>query len=376
MAWSFTIARPAGIEVRVHLTFFALLAWAAGSAWAESGTVEAGLGAAVWVLAVFGIVVLHELGHALAARRYGCLTKDILLLPIGGVARLEKMPERPREELVVALAGPAVNAMLAIAFAVIAKFAGVSLIVDVVDDVATLSLLAQLVWINVVLGVFNLVPAFPMDGGRALRALLAMRIGRQRATRIAAGIGKSLAAAFGFVGLFGNPVLVLIAVFVWFGASAEVGQTELEAALQGARVEDAMVTRFWSLPVGSPISAAVDAILAGFQAEFPVMRGPQCVGILGRDAIVRALGSDGPTASVEAHMQTQVAFVPIGTSLTGAVATLREAEATTLLVMDGDRVVGLLDAEQIGEFVMLGQALRGEKALGTTVAAGPGIRIQ
>lgn len=220
LRWSYKVGRLAGIDVHVHLTFLLLLAWIGASRlFHGQGLVQAGLSVALMAM-VFGIVVLHELGHALAARRFGVPTRDITLLPIGGVARLERMPEKPWQELAVAAAGPAVNLVLASVSGL-----GLYLVGGLQTSPATLLLGEFVVWLvmaNLVLLAFNLVPAFPMDGGRIFRALLALRLPFLKATEIAVYVGRFLAVGLGLAGLFYNPMLVLIAVFVWMGGSAEL----------------------------------------------------------------------------------------------------------------------------------------------------------
>jgi len=271
--WSFQIARIAGIDVRIHATFLLLLAWL-GLGYYESGglgAVVAGLG---FILLLFACVVLHEFGHALAARAYGIHTPDITLLPIGGVARLERMPEKPSQELVVAMAGPAVNVVIAFGlYIVLGKFFDLGDLASVEDQRG--NLLTKLLAINVMLVVFNLIPAFPMDGGRILRALLATRIKHARATRIAAGIGQALAVLLGILGLLGNPLLLFIAVFVFFGAQQEAAYATLKEGMEETRVAQVMespppllnpsmtVLEAASVAMGQPASAypLVDAQL-------------------------------------------------------------------------------------------------------------------
>lgn len=225
MKWSWRIGRLAGIALYVHSTFVLLLAWVAFREWAFGLTAVAA--SLVYIVALFAIVVLHELGHALTARRYGIRTRDIILLPIGGVARLERMPRDPRQELLVALAGPAVNVAIAIVLYALVRLTGAPLPADLyaVDIISsTRAFVYQLVIVNIVLAAFNLVPAFPMDGGRVLRAVLAMRMSSYvRATAIAARVGRVLAVILGFIGVyeFQNPFWVLIALFVWSGAGSE-----------------------------------------------------------------------------------------------------------------------------------------------------------
>lgn len=212
MKWSWKLGRFAGIDTYVHATFLLIVAWAAWASYAGAGTAVAAFLGVAFLLAVFGSVLLHELGHALVARRYGIRTRKIILSPIGGLAQLEGMPAHPKQELAVALAGPAVN------FALAAVLLGVG----TVTAWPMLGLLEGLMWANLSLGLFNLIPAFPMDGGRALRAFLATRMGNHTATEIAARIGKVAAVGMGVVGLFTTWVLVPIAVFVWFAANSEL----------------------------------------------------------------------------------------------------------------------------------------------------------
>ena len=211
MKWSWKLGRFAGVDTYVHASFLLLVGWAAWAAWTGAGTGVAVVLGLLFLVGVFASVLLHELGHALAARRYGIRTLGITLLPIGGLAQLEGEPRTPKQELVIALAGPAVNFVLAAALFVVVSIAGLP----------SFGLLGSLLVANLSLGLFNLIPAFPMDGGRALRALVATRVGGPRATEIAVWIGKVAAIAFGIIGLFTNIMLTLVAVFVWFAASAE-----------------------------------------------------------------------------------------------------------------------------------------------------------
>jgi Zn-dependent protease len=213
MKWSWKIGRFAGVDTHVHASFLLLVAWAAWAAYSGAGTGLAAVLGVLFLLAVFGSVLLHELGHALVARRYGIHTRRIVLLPIGGIAQLEGQPQTPRQELAIALAGPAVNFAIAAVLFVLSGLVGAP---------SGWGLLGSLMFANLALGLFNLLPAFPMDGGRALRAILATRVGGRRATEVAAYIGKVAAIAFGIIGLFTNPMLVIIAVFIWFAANAEL----------------------------------------------------------------------------------------------------------------------------------------------------------
>lgn len=230
MKWSWKLGRFAGIDAYVHASFLLVVAWAAWAAYQGAGTGLAALLGVVFLLGVFGSVLLHEFGHALTARRYGIRTRRIVLWPMGGVAQLEENPRTPKQELVIALAGPAVNFAIAAALWVVVNLVGLP----------AYGLLASLTLANLTLGAFNLVPAFPMDGGRVLRAFLATRIGGRRATEIAVKIGKAAAAAFMVAGLFGNTVLMLVGAFVWFAAGAQSRRNpyaqQPQAPVSGERV--------------------------------------------------------------------------------------------------------------------------------------------
>src|SRR5208337_2564787 len=289
MGWSWRIGRIAGIDVYVHPTFLLLVAWVAMTHFLAHGDWTEALSGVIFILALFGIVVLHELGHALTARHYGIRTRDITLLPIGGVARLERMPEDPWQELVVALAGPAVNVVLAagIYFA-LALGRGV----ESLDESVRVGggLLDQLFWVNVSLVAFNVLPAFPMDGGRVLRALLAMRLDYVRATQVAASIGQGMAVLFAFLGLFFNPFLIFIGLFVWLGAAQEARMVQMRSALAGIPVRRAMITEFRTLRPDDTLDQAVEHIRSGFQQDFPVVEDGRLVGVLTRSDLTTALG--------------------------------------------------------------------------------------
>src|SRR5512134_291251 len=213
MAWSFKIFTLAGVPVRLHVTFLLLLVWLAALFWMRAGPSAAAEGV-LFILLLFGSVVLHEFGHVLAARRYGIATADVTLLPIGGAASIAPPPENPSQEVVIALAGPAVNVAIWLVLMLIADLPTMTAESARLDEPGA-TLLSRVASANLLLAIFNMIPAFPMDGGRVLRALIATRLGFVRATRIAAGVGQALAVVFAFLGLFGSPLLVLIAIFVF-----------------------------------------------------------------------------------------------------------------------------------------------------------------
>ncbi len=246
-----------------------------------------------FIVAVFACVTLHELGHALAARRYGIATPDITLLPIGGLARLARLPEKPVEEIVIAIAGPAVNVVIAAVLILIGARVDASALTM---DQPEAGFATRLAAVNLFLVVFNLIPAFPMDGGRVLRAVLALKLGRRRATELAATIGQGLAFVFGFLGLVnGNAILVFIAVFVYLAAAAEAGEVGVMERARRIQTGAAMIRSFESLGPGATVDDAADALIRTTQHEFPVVDGAgRLRGVLMRDAMIRAMKATGP----------------------------------------------------------------------------------
>src|SRR6185312_5609684 len=321
MRWSITIGRIAGTAVKIHITFILFLAWIAFSAWNRGGAAAA-LDSTLFIVLLFACVVLHEFGHIAAARRYGIKTPEVTLLPIGGVASLQRLPSEPAQELVVALAGPAVN--LVIGLALIAALGSAHFgDLERIDD-PKLSLLGRLAIANVFLVVFNLIPAFPMDGGRVLHALLAMRVGAARATEIAARIGQALAFGLGFLGLFGNPLLLFIAIFVYIAAGGEAQMSAAREALKGVSAAEAMETRFTPVSIDASLGQAVDALLATAQDEFPVVDAfMKPVGLLTRDDILAAVREHGREEPAATFMRPGVDSVRAAAPVEGLVERLQ-----------------------------------------------------
>ncbi len=357
MKWSWKFMRIAGIDVYMHATFLILLGWVGVSHYIQRFSIADAWSGVIFIIALFGIVVLHELGHALMARRFGIRTRDITLLPIGGMARLERMPDDPKQELLVALAGPAVNVVLAAVL-----FVGFmpSITLTALMDVRPVGgkFLASLMWVNVMLAVFNLIPAFPMDGGRVLRSLLAMRMDYLRATQIAAATGQGLALVFGFVGLFTNPFLVFIALFVWMGAAGEASMVQIKSALGGIPIRHVMITDFRTLAPQDPLTNAVEHILAGFQEDFPVLEDGHLVGVLTRTDLMKALAQRGQNTSIAEVMQRQFRTADPSEMAETVFARLQECECHSLPVIQGELLVGIVTAGNVGEFLMIQAALR------------------
>src|SRR5207245_7981723 len=285
MSWSLPIFRIAGIQLRIHITFLLLIGWLAFGYYSQGGSAAAIAGVLV-IMLLFACVVLHEFGHAFAAKAFGINTPDITLLPIGGVARLERMPEEPLQELIIAVAGPAVNVVIALGLFV----AGGSQAFLNHSTVEGGGLIAQLLTIKILLVLFNLLPGFPMDGGRVLRALLATRLSYARATQVAATVGQGFAFVFGFLGLLWNPFLIFIALFVYIGASQDAALAQMKDVARRFPVSSAMVREFRTLAEDATLQEAVEALLATSQHDFPVVdETGNVAGLLTRHDLIAAL---------------------------------------------------------------------------------------
>ncbi|WP_159587105.1 site-2 protease family protein [Chelativorans xinjiangense] len=357
MIWSFNIGRILGTTVRIHVTFLLLLVWIWFMHYRIGGAAAAWEGVA-FILAVFACVVLHEFGHALAARRYGIRTPDITLLPIGGLARLERMPEEPGQEFVIAVAGPLVNVVIAVLiFLALGGSAGIEQMMQVEDPRA--DFLVRLAGVNVFLVLFNMIPAFPMDGGRVLRALLATRMTWARATQIAANIGQGLAFLFGFLGLLYNPLLIFIAIFVYLAAAAEAQNAQIRDIANSVLTGDVMVTEFAALDRSASIGEAIERLLATTQNEFPILDAyGRMEGLLTRNDMIAALKETGPETPVVGAMRTDLPSVHRRQSLTEGFRLMQEKNAPAVAVVDSDgRLVGLLTHETIGEMMMVRAAM-------------------
>lgn len=357
MSWSWKVARIAGIDVYIHATFVVVIAWIALLHWNESHSVSAVVEGVGFILALFGCIVLHEFGHALTARRYGIRTRDITLLPIGGIARLERMPEEPLQELWVALAGPGVNAAIVLLLFAWLQASGDWEAVGGVG-VARGAFIERVMLANVFLAGFNMLPAFPMDGGRALRAVLATRMEYTRATQRAALIGQGMAILFAFFGLQGNPMLIFIALFVWIGAGQEASMVQMKSALAGIPVRRAMLTDFRTLAPTSTLGDAADLVLMGSQQDFPVVANGRIEGILTRSDLLKALTRSGRNAPVAEHLR-QCATAEGSEMLEAVLARVQDRDCHTLPITERGALIGLLTMDNVGEFLMIQAAERG-----------------
>ena len=367
MRWSVRIARIAGTEVRIHITFLLFVAWI-GFSYYQLGGAAAAIPGVLFILALFGCVLLHEFGHVLAARAFGIPTPDITLLPIGGVARLQRMPDKPWQELIVAIAGPLVNVGIAV---VLTLILGHSAAIENLEQVEhpSVGMLTKLTSVNVMLVLFNLIPAFPMDGGRVLRALLAMVLPYARATQIAAWIGQALAfvfgfmslvsSVFGFTGLFSNPLLIFIALFIFLGAQQEAAMAQLKDLSLNLPVSEAMVTHLVRLPPEATLEDAVEALLRTSQHEFPVVDSEdRILGVLTRDRLIAALKQRGSTAAVADVMQRDLPTVRADEPFDKAFQLMQESAFPALPVVDRfGRLCGLITPENVGELMMFSSLL-------------------
>ncbi|HVX60702.1 MAG TPA: site-2 protease family protein, partial [Pirellulales bacterium] len=358
MKWSWKLGEVAGIGIFVHWTFLILIGWIAMADFVNRRPLGEAIEGIAFVLALFGCVVLHELGHALTAKRFGVRTQDITLLPIGGLARLERIPENPVQEFWIAVAGPAVNVAIAAALA--------AFLLAVRGTLGSWQLaplegdfLPQLMKVNVWLVLFNMIPAFPMDGGRVLRAVLAHFSGDYvRATQNAAAVGQALAIMFGFFGLFGNPLLMLIALFVYLGAQEEANMVMIRSALKGIPVRTAMMTRVRALSPDDTLETAIQELLAGSQQDFPVVEDGRVAGILMRADVMQALAEEGREQRVGDVMQPGCATVEDTEMLAGTFQRMRESACSTLPVVHDGQFVGMVTLENVGELMMINSALR------------------
>ncbi len=356
MRWSFKIGRFAGIDLYVHATFLLLILWVVILHWLEGRTVQAVLSGLGFILVLFACVVLHEFGHALTARRYGYPTKDIVLLPIGGVSRFERMPEKPWQEFWGAVAGPAVNFFIGAAIYIYLfissgwkPVSGLSM--------TTGPFLERILMANLALMLFNLIPAFPMDGGRVLRALLATRMDHVRATQVAASVGQGLALVFGLIGLFYDPFLLFIALFVWIGAAQESHSLQIKDAFSGIPIQAVMQKRFNTLSTNNTLADAVKLTVDTSQHDFPVMWGDRVMGILTRANLLSGLSQYGPDQLVTSVMQREFDTAQTNERLDGVLNRLAASPGRIMPVLQDGKLIGLVSMENLGEYLMIQNAL-------------------
>lgn len=368
MRWSYKIFSVFGIEVKVHVTFLAIVAYFA-FVWGvqrDPGGPAGALYGVLLVLLLFGLVVMHELTHSRVAQAYGVRVRDITLLPIGGMASMEKMPDEPRQELLVALSGPLSNVMLGLVMAAAAPLVVGASVFQSVDRLTSALLTPSfegaylyVLAANVTLAIFNLIPAFPMDGGRAFRAFLALRMGKMRATRIAVIVGQTLAVLLGILGVFGGGLLlVLVAVFIYLGAQAEGRGDEAKGALGSLRVSQAVNTNVDTARPDQTIGALATRLFHSYQADFPVVEDDgSVVGIVTRDRLITMLGQHGADYPVSQAMRTDFPVGRLDEIVYDVFERMRAGGYRVAPIMDSGRLVGMLSLEDISEvFALLSAA--------------------
>jgi Zn-dependent protease/CBS domain-containing protein len=316
----------------------------------------------LFTLALFACVVLHEFGHALTARHYGIGTRDITLLPIGGVSHLERVPDQPKQEFYVALMGPVVSIAIALVLYLALRISGTAVSLEAFSSWTAASFAVRLMSANVMLAVFNLLPAFPMDGGRIFRALLARFMAPAKATRIAAGVGHGIAVLFAVFGLFTNPFLVLIALFIWMGASQEASMVQMKSALEGVSARQIMITNFVSLAPDNALARAVELILHGSQQDFPIVQDGRLVGMLSNKDLLNGLSQRGAESPISQAMRQDCPVLAADDDLQTVLEKLQSSNCRVLPVVDRGELVGLFAVDNLAEFVRVRSALNNRRA--------------
>lgn len=358
MKRSLKIGSVSGIGIFLHWTFLLLVAAIFAYFYVQGQSLGAALSGMGLVVAVFVCVILHELGHALTAKRFGVPTRSITLYPIGGLARLERIPSEPMKEFWIAIGGPVVNIVITVVLAALLLVTGGTFAPGALGAPGQ-HLVASLMWINAVLAGFNLLPAFPMDGGRVLRSLLALRQDYARATQTAANVGQAMAILFGLIGIMWfNPVLLFIALFVYVGAQQESKQAMYRAFTEGTPVRQAMVTRFATLAADDTLDDAVDELLAGTDHDFPVVENGRAVGLLRRTELIQSLSDHDRDTPVAEVADREFFTTEPGAPLDEVFQQMNAQSCSTVPVEQGDQLVGLLTLENVGELIMVSSALK------------------
>ncbi len=357
--WSLTLGRVAGIQLEVHVTFAVLLGWVVVTTVQNGDGWGAALKAVLLLVAVFFTILLHELGHALTARHFGIRTLDIQLTPMGGMSHLERVPEKPQQELYISLAGPIVSLLIALMLWRFISFTHRPFDFDSLLDPAAHPL-AALMYVNLALGLYNLLPIFPMDGGRALRAALAFRRSYPDATRIATRFAQVGSIALAIVPGRFNLVFVLTAVWVWMSARKELRDVRERHTVRPFSIRDVMVPEPLTLSTDDTLKKAAAAFTSTFQSEFPVMQGDSVAGVLGFTELLQGLEKHGEDAAVREAMRRDPEGIEVGAKIEDALARLNEQDDetdTVLMVLERDRLVGLLPMSNLKELIKVEKAL-------------------
>jgi Zn-dependent protease/predicted transcriptional regulator len=357
MKGSFKLGNIAGIGIFIHWSFSLIIAYIIYSNYRAGHNTEQIMWSVIFILSIFITVFLHELGHALAAKKYNIKTKDITILPIGGLARLERIPEKPSEELVVAIAGPLVNIALAVITGLFVTIPDLKeLTIQLKGGVNQSNFFLNFFIVNIWLAIFNLVPAFPMDGGRVLRAILSMKFERHVATNIAARIGQLLALAFIFIGFNSNPFLIFIGLFIILGAQAELEMTKANFILKGIYVKDIVMKHYETINANDIVETAVKQLLNGQCKNFLVLSDGHPIGSLSRDEIIEALSNNGNKAAIDNVMNRDILKLNMKEPIEIAYQKMLANKNGLATVYDNQQFVGVLDVDNILEFIMIKNA--------------------
>lgn len=357
MKGSLRLGSISGIKIEVHWTFTLLLIWVVFLDLQRGGTLNTAMMNIVFILLLFVCVVLHELGHALTARRYNISTRKITLLPIGGVASLEKMPEKPAQELAVALAGPAVNVLIAFLLLLVVPlktYLGMDpeSLELLLKSTSIETILFYLLIANIMLVAFNLIPAFPMDGGRVFRALLSFKMDRTKATEIAASLGQVLAVVFFVLGLFLNPFLVLIALFIFVGAYGENKMVQQKSLIRGHKIKEATLTNISVLHPDNNLAEVVDIVLAGSEKNFVVQKDHEILGLLYHKEILKNAKND--RLKVADMMNKNFRVLEASAELQSFFDMLSTEKRLFFPVINEEKnLVGAIDMSNVSEFLVL-----------------------
>lgn len=357
------IGKPFGVRVAVHWTFLILIGWVVYINIRMGSSIAQLTETVLFVFTIFVCVILHELGHAMAAKRYGIITRSITLLPIGGVASLTGIPEEPKRELFIAVAGPVVNLAIAVIILTILLITGFSFNVLSLKYLNNMPFFPALLIVNLGLFVFNLTPAFPMDGGRMLRAGLGFRLGRLKATMIAARTGQVISLIFAFWGIRNDPVLVLIAAFVFFAAQAELQDVRSKSRLEGKMTADVLVRNFTPLDIRMTLSQVLEILLKGHEEDFIVLEGDRVAGILTRNMIFKGLSEFGPQIETGDIMETEFPSFNSNQPLKEVYEKLQLSHIKIAPVLDNDLLIGIIQTSNIHKFISVFEALHSKKWL-------------
>jgi len=351
----FKLGSVAGIGIFIHWTFVFLILFIVFVNYKHGQNSMQAVWSVLFVLCVFITVVLHELGHALIAKSFNIKTKSITLLPIGGIARLERLPEKPSEEFFVAIAGPLVNIALALItyFFIYIPHDSDELASQLSSGVNANNFFLNFYIVNFTLAIFNLIPAFPMDGGRILRALLALRLERSAATKIAVRFGQFIAVVFVFLGVLYNPFLILIGLFVIFSAQMEAESLIFKNLLKGYTVRNVVMKEYKTIEADEHLKNAIAIILHSEHKKFLITQDNRIVGTLNKDQIIKALSEKGDEALIFDVMDRELSYIDINTPLENIIERVYEKKSAVLLVKEKDELVGILEADNLSEFVLI-----------------------